>query len=110
VGFFGDLFSPRTLSCEVCRAKAITISLLEEEIELLTRLLDEEREKLHPKVVERPPISVHDGGIRKSRVPWSRKQAQLEQNSAREAALEEKARWKARVEAVDAGTEKIPIG
>jgi hypothetical protein len=52
---------------------------------------------------------VHDGGIRKSRVPWSRKQAQLEQNSAREAALEEKARWKARVEAVDAGTEKIPV-
>jgi hypothetical protein len=52
VGWLGDLFMPRTLGCEVCRAKAITISLLEEEIELLTRLLDEEREKLNPKVVE----------------------------------------------------------
>lgn len=109
MGFFGDLFSPRTLSCEVCRAKAITIAFLEEEIELLTRLLDEEREKLHPKVENRPSISIHDGGVRKSRVPWSRKQAQLEQDSAREAALEEKARWKARVEAVDAWTEKIPV-
>lgn len=102
MGFFADLFVPRTLSCETCRAKSVTIALLEEEIELLTRLLDEEREKVNPKVEIRPPISVHDGGVRKSRIPWSRKQAELEQNSAREAALEEKARWKARVEAVDA--------
>lgn len=101
MGWLGDLFTPRTLSCEVCRAKAITIAFLEEEIELLTRLLDEEREKLNPKVEIRPPISIHDGGVRKSRIPWSRKQAELEQNSAREAALEEKARWKARVEAVE---------
>lgn len=89
------------MTCETCAAKSQTISLLEEEIELLTRLLDEERDRNAPKVEIREPLSIHEGGIRKSRVPWSRKQAQLEQNSAREAAIEERERWKKRVEAVE---------
>jgi len=101
VGFFADLFTRRTYSCETCQALKYTITLQNEEIEYLRGLLDEERDKQRPAPQAQAIKPGFEGNIRKSRVPWSRKQAELETRSAREAALEEKERWKKRAEAVE---------
>jgi len=94
VGYFADLFSGRTYTCETCSAYKHTISILNDEIELLTRLLDEERRKNTLPPAAAPIKPGFEGNIRKSRVPWSRKQAEIEAKSAKEA----KELWKKRVE------------
>jgi hypothetical protein len=94
VGFFDDLFTRRTMSCEVCGALRQTISLQSEEIEYLRGLLDAEREKRETRPTPQPIRPGFEGNIRKSRIPWSRKQATLEHASAQEA----RELWKKRVE------------
>jgi hypothetical protein len=94
VGFFADLFTPRTYTCETCQAHKYTITVQNEEIEYLRGLLDAEREKVTVRPVAQPIKPGFEGNIRKSRVPWSRKQADLENQSAREA----RELWKKRVE------------
>ena len=101
MGFFADLFTPRTYTCGSCAALKHTIAVQSEEIDLLVRLLDEEREKSRPAPQAQAIKPGFEGNIRKSRVPWSRKQAELESRSAREAAQEEKERWKKRAQAVE---------
>jgi len=94
VGFFDDLFTRRTLTCETCQALKYTITLQNEEIEYLRGLIDANREKSPVRPVAEPIKPGFEGNIRKSRVPWSRKQADLESQSAREA----RELWKKRVE------------
>ena len=101
MGFFADLFTGRTLTCETCGALRQTISLQSEEIEYLRGLLDEERESKHPAPQAQAIRPDFEGNIRKSRVPWSRKQAELETRSAKQAAEQEREAWKRRVEAVE---------
>lgn len=104
MGFFADLFTARTYTCESCQALKHTIAVQSEEIDLLVRLLDEEREKTRPPAPNSVIKPEFQSNIRKSRVPWSRKQAELESASAREAREQEKALWKQRVQAIE--TEK----
>lgn len=101
MGFFADLFRERTYTCESCQAHKHTIILLTEEVEYLRGLLDREHEKTVPPPPAQPIKPGFEGNIRKSRIPWSRKQAALETASAREAAEQEKAAWARRVEAAE---------
>jgi len=94
VGFFDDLFTRRTIACETCQALKYTISLQNEEIEYLRGLVDAEREKGTIRPAPQPIKPGFEGNIRKSRIPWSRKQAELENQSAKEA----RELWKKRVE------------
>jgi hypothetical protein len=107
VGFLADLFMSRTYTCETCAARAQTISLLEEEIEMLREFLEAERDRNAPKHEVRGPVKEFEGSIRKSRIPWSRKQAQLEESSAREAARIEKELWTERMKKAEAA-EPLP--
>lgn len=102
MGFFADLFSARTYTCETCAALKYTISLQKDEIEYLRGMLDDERVKYRVGPPPEPIKPNFEQNIRKSRVPWSRKQAQLESRSAREAAEQEREAWKRRVAAADA--------
>lgn len=106
MGYLADLFRSRTYTCETCAARAQTISLLEEEIEMLREFLAYEREQNAPRVEIRGPVKEFEGTVRKSRIPWSRKQALLEETSAREAARLDKEMWAERVRKADAETAK----
>jgi len=101
VGFFADLFTRRTLTCETCQALKYTITVQNDEIDYLRGLLDAEREKGKASPAAQPIKPDFEGNIRKSRVPWSRKQAELETRSAREAAEQEKKAWKDRIVAAE---------
>lgn len=94
MGFFDDLFTRRTLTCETCQAHKYTITLLTEEVEYLRGLLDAKREESTVRPVAQPIKPGFEGNIRKSRVPWSRKQAELENQSSKEA----RELWKKRVQ------------
>jgi len=80
--------------CETCAARLDTISRQQETIDLLTRLLSEEKDERQALLerfnVIRPSEPATSNGsevkqIRTSRVPWSHRQARLERASAKEA-------------------------
>ena len=97
MGFFADLFTERTIVCDTCAAHKQTISILEEEVEFLRRQIEDERERSTPRPMEVNRYAKFDGAVRKARVPWSRVQAKLETESAREAAHQDKELWLERV-------------
>ena len=109
MGYFADLFTRRAITCETCAALKYTISIQNSEIEYLRGLLDVERESKRPAPQAQAIKPGFEGNIRKSRVPWSRKQAELETRSAKDAAEAEKQAWKRRVEAVEAPDGSRPV-
>jgi hypothetical protein len=68
---------------------------------MLRDFLNAEVERNAPKHEIRGPIKEFEGSIRKSRVPWSRKQAELEEKFARKAAKIEREAWEERVRQAD---------
>ena len=80
--------------CETCAALRDTISRQQETIDLLERLLSEEKDERQALLerfnVIRPAEPATSNGsevkqIRTSRIPWSHRQAKLERKSAEEA-------------------------
>jgi len=80
--------------CETCAALRDTISRQQETIDLLERLLTEEKDERQSLLLRfnviRPTESAPTNGsevkqVRTSRVPWSHRQARLEKASAKEA-------------------------
>lgn len=97
MGFFADLFKERTYTCDTCAAHKQTISILEEEVEFLREQIADERERSMPRPMAVNRYPDFQGSVRKARVPWSRTQARLEEESARAASKQEKEVWLERV-------------